>query len=97
MITRAELAARTKRQAEGKTVMPRRRLLATRPSDRPRRPKRGKRPLCQTTVSDLFFAYREDWWTFRQDYAAASEKYRAGAYAMRFPEGSIRPPLLDVS
>jgi hypothetical protein len=90
-------AARVKRRAEGKTVMPRQRLMRTRPTDRPRRPKRGRRPLCHTTIPELFFAYREDWWLFRQDYAAASEKYRAGAYASRFPAGSIRPPLLDAS
>jgi REP element-mobilizing transposase RayT len=96
-ITAAEDAARAKRQAEGKTVMPRHRLLGTKPTDRPRRPKRGKRPLCHTTISELFQAYREEWWLFRQDYGAASEKYRAGSYATRFPDSSIRPPLLDVS
>ena len=77
--------------------MPRRRLPVPRPSERPRRPKRGNRPLCHTTVAELLFAYREAWWEFRQDYAEASERYRSGAFATRFPEGSIRPPLLDVS
>jgi REP element-mobilizing transposase RayT len=96
-ITKAEDAARAKRLAEGKTVMPRHRLMGTRPSERAERPKRGNRPLCHTTIPELFQAYREEWWLFRQDYGAASEKYRAGAYATRFPDGSIRPPLLDVS
>lgn len=96
-IEQAELAARKQRQAAGKTVMPRSRLRSTNPWDRPSRPKRGRRPLCHTTIPELFFAFREEWWEFRRDYAAASEKYRAGAYATRFPDGSIRPPLLDVS
>jgi hypothetical protein len=77
--------------------MPRHRLMGTRPSERAERPKRGNRPLCHTTIPELFQAYREEWWLIRQDYGAASEKYRAGAYATRFPDGSIRPPLLDVS
>jgi REP element-mobilizing transposase RayT len=96
-ITQAEQAARARRQAEGKPVMSHQRLMNTSPSDRPKRPKRGRRPLCHTTLPELFAAYREEWWLFRRDYRAASEKYRAGAYATRFPDGSIRPPLLDVS
>ena len=61
------------------------------------RPKRSRRPLCHTTIPKLFFAFREEWWEFRRDYAAASERYRAGAYYTRFPEGALRPPIFDVS
>jgi hypothetical protein len=65
-----------------------------RPSEGQRWPKCGNRPLCQTTVAERLSANTEDWWTFRQSYAEASEKHHGCAYATRLPDDSIRPPLL---
>lgn len=67
------------------------RVLAERPTNRPRNPKRSRQPLCFAGSLDAWKAFRELWKEFRAAYRVASDAFRARAQPVEFPFGS-RPP-----
>jgi hypothetical protein len=98
VIAEAEHRARAKRRAEGKTVMPLERLLATDPFDSPRKPRvRSPRPQCHATERVTFLAYREEYFAFCAEFHGASVAFRSENRSVTFPPHGIPPSLLWVA
>ena len=90
-----EVEARQARKTSGKSVMPLERLLAQRPTERPRkRRERTNRPLCHASDKDTYQAFREQYREFCREYHAASFAFRSGDRGAEFPPYSIPPSLL---
>jgi hypothetical protein len=97
LVREAEEIAAQERQAEGRTVVGVPALRRLDPRDRPRNPKRsGLQPLCHASDNATRKAYERDWREFLKAYRTASIAYRAGAFAVEFPDGSFRPPLVTM-
>ena len=69
------------------------RVLRADPFDRPDRPKRSPMPLCHTSDRATWDEFRRTWRAFVRAYHEASAAFRAGAFAVLFPENTFRPPL----
>ena len=78
VIAKGEQEARAMRLHEHKTVMGVRAVQAVKTTDKPRHSKRSPRPLCHTTDSVLFFAFRDHYYEFQREYRESSRLYRAG-------------------
>ena len=63
------------------------------PFDHPKRPKRGRLPLCHASTPELWKSFLSGWRSFIRAYRAASQAYRAGDLATWFPDFTFRPSL----
>jgi hypothetical protein len=67
-------------------------VLAQDPESAPRRPKRGRRPLCHTSCRRLWEGFRAAVRALGQAYRAASAAFRGGQFLVEFPSYVHRPP-----
>ena len=58
--------------------------------------KSGRAPLCHASTKEAAKEYEEKWKKFRDAFIEASADYRNGMLDREFPEGSYRPPLINV-
>lgn len=86
--------ATAKRAAEGKQPLGLAALLAQDPRSKPAEVKYSPRPLCHATDATLRVAYKTQLRELRVAYDAASARYRAGDFAVEFPEYTFPPPLV---
>jgi hypothetical protein len=59
-------------------------------------PMRTKKPLCHAASTERAEKYKEEFMIYLAAYRAASIIYRSGMHDVEFPDGAIRPPLIDV-
>ncbi len=93
-----EETLREERKANGQTVIGIQKLRDTDPRSRPRIPKEsGPEPLCHASDKETAKEYKKRWKVFRDAHIQASADYRNGLFDRDFPDGSFRPPLIEVS
>jgi hypothetical protein len=66
-------------------------VCAQRPQRRPARPERSPAPWCHTTVQALRHEFMERYRAFVTSFLAASQSWRGGNLAARFPGTAVRP------
>ena len=92
-----EEACRTMRKDNGKTIIGFQKLKETDPRSRPKNPKgSGPEPLCHASDKETAKEYKKRWRVFRDAYIQASADYRNGVFDRDFPDGSFRPPLVEI-
>ena len=58
--------------------------------------KRTNQPLCHASDMEAAAAYKREWRVFLEAFYQASSQYLSGNYHVEFPEGSFRPPLVNM-
>ncbi len=96
-VRKLEERFREERRREGRRELGPRGLAALDPRERPRTEKeKTPQPLCHSSTREGRERYKEEWREFLDAYQRASAEYRKGNFAVEFPDGSFRPPLVTV-
>jgi hypothetical protein len=96
-VNEIEDAVRKERRANGQTIIGFDKLKETDPRNRPKNPKEsGPEPFCHASDKETAKEYQKKWKVFRDAHIQASADYRDGLFDRDFPDGSFRPPLIEV-
>jgi hypothetical protein len=96
-VTEIEEACRKERKVSGQTIIGVQELRATNPRSRPKIPKESSpEPLCHASDKETAREYQKRWKVFRDAHIQASADYRDGLFDRDFPDGSYRPPLIEI-
>jgi hypothetical protein len=88
---------REQREREGRRVMGKRKLEKVDPRSRPKtRKPRTPQPLCHASTVAGRREFEAGWRAYLEHYYYASSLYLAGVHDVKFPLGSMRPPLISV-
>ncbi|MBI4616418.1 MAG: hypothetical protein HY720_22595, partial [Planctomycetes bacterium] len=91
LVREGEDEIRDERRREGRKLLGRRRVLAADPKSRPLHSKKSPRPLCHAATREAREEHRRQYAEFVALYRVASDRFRAGDFAVVFPAGSFPP------
>jgi hypothetical protein len=92
-----ERQVRQERRSRGLGAPRSERLFALDPGDKPKKPlERSRQPLCHASDPKLRREWERSWREIVAAHREASVAYLAGDYWREFPDGTFRPPLVEV-